>query len=110
MKLILIPVMAALISLSACGDDGLADQLARKEAKDTVRPVLAKRFPGVPLEPATDCVIDNASAVEILQLARAGVTGLGPEETQLVIEIATRPDTVQCLLKDGLAPFLLTKA
>ncbi|RLJ59469.1 hypothetical protein BCF46_1618 [Litoreibacter meonggei] len=106
MKLILIPALAALIGLSACGEDGLADQLARKEAKDTVRPVLAQRFPGVPLEPATDCVIDNASAGEIIKLARAGVTGLGPEETQLVIEIATRPETVECLLKDGLAPLL----
>ncbi|WP_281856667.1 succinate dehydrogenase [Litoreibacter halocynthiae] len=110
MKLVLIPALAALFTLSACGDDGLADQLARKEAKDTVRPVLAKRFPGVPLEPATDCVIDNASAGEILKLARAGVTGLGPEETQLVIEIATRPDTIECLLKDGLSPFLMKKA
>ncbi len=106
MKKILIPALAAVMALSACGDDGLADQLARKEAKDTIRPVISKRFPGVPLEPATDCVIDNASAVEILQLAKAGVTGLGPEETQLVIEIATRPETVECLLKDGLAPFL----
>ena len=110
MKLVLIPALAALFTLSACGDDGLADQLARKEAKNTVRPVLAKRFPGVPLEPATDCVIDNASAGEILKLARAGVTGLGPEETQLVVEIATRPDTIECLLKDGLSPFLLKKA
>lgn len=100
--LLLIP----LVALTACGEDGFADQLARKEAKDTVRPVLAQRFPGVPLEPATDCVIDNASAGEILKLASAGVTGLGPEETQLVVEIATRPETIECLLKDGLAPFL----
>lgn len=100
--LLLIP----LVALMACGEDGLADQLARKEAKDAVRPVLSERFPGVPLEPATDCVIDNASAGEILTLARAGVTGLGPEETQLVVEIATRPETIECLLKDGLAPFL----
>jgi len=99
-------LMIPLVALAACGEDGLADQIARAEAKDTVRPVLAKRFPGVPLEPATDCVIDNARAGEILQLARAGVTGLGPAETELVVEIATRPETIQCLLKDGLAPFL----
>lgn len=102
MRWLLIPLLA----LVACGDDGLADQLARAQAKETIRPVLAQRFPGVPLEPATDCVIDNASAAEIVRLARAGVTGLGPEETSLVIEIATRPDTIQCLLEDGLAPFL----
>ena len=106
MKRLAILALAALMGLSACGEDGLADQLARKEAKDAVRPVLAQRFPGVPLEPATDCVIDNASAGEIITLAKAGVTGLGPKETQLVVEIATRPETIECLLKDGLAPFL----
>jgi hypothetical protein len=106
MKTLLIPALAALFTLSACGEDGLADQLARKEAKDTIRPVLSERFPGVPLEPATDCVIDNASAGEILTLAKAGVTGLGPEETQLVVEIATRPDTIECLLKSGLPALL----
>lgn len=92
--------------LAACGEDGLADQLARDKAKDAVNPVIAKNFPGVPLEPATDCVIDNASAAEIIQLARAGTTGLQPKDTQLVIEIATRPETIECLLKDGLTPFL----
>ncbi|PTX57155.1 hypothetical protein C8N43_1821 [Litoreibacter ponti] len=105
MRWLLILVML----LAACGEDGIADQIARAEAKDAVRPVLQQRFPGVPLEPATDCVIDNASAGEILRLARAGVTGLGPEETQLVVEIATRPETIECLLKDGLAPFLIPK-
>ena len=106
MRLILTSALAALTGLSACGDNGLADQLARKEAKDAVRPVLSQRFPGVPLEPATDCIIDNASASEIFTLAKAGVTGLGPDETQLVVEIATRPETLECLLKDGLASFL----
>jgi hypothetical protein len=106
MRLILTSALAALTGLSACGDNGLADQLARKEAKDAVRPVLSQRFPGVPLEPATDCIIDNASAGEIFTLAKAGVTGLGPDETQLVVEIATRPETLECLLKDGLASFL----
>ncbi len=98
---------AGIMSLAACADGGLADQIAREQAKDAVNPVLAERFPGVPLEPASDCVIDNASSGEILKLARASVTGVGPEETALIIEIATRPDTIKCLLEDGLAPFLL---
>ncbi|EPX81575.1 hypothetical protein [Litoreibacter arenae] len=106
MKRIVTLSLVVLMGLSACGEDGLADQVARKQASDAVRPVLAKRFPGVPLEPATECVIHNASAAEIIKLARAGATGLGPEETQLVIEIATRRDTIACLLEDGIAPFL----
>lgn len=106
MNKLVIPALVALMGLSACGDDGLADQLARSQAKSAVSPVLAERFPGVPLEPATDCVIDNASAGEILQLAKASVTGLGPNDTQLVVDIATRPDTLECLLKNGLPAFL----
>ena len=38
--------------------------LARDAARTAVRPVLESRFPGVPLEPATDCVIDNATFEE----------------------------------------------
>jgi hypothetical protein len=99
--------LALPLALMACGDDGLGDQIARDQAKKAVNPVLAERFPGVPLEPASNCVIDNASGTEILKLAKAGVTGLGPDDTALIVEIATRPDSIQCLLKDGLAPFAL---
>jgi len=99
--LLTIPVL-----LTACGDDGLADQLARDQARNAINPVLAQRFPGVPLEPATNCVINEASASEIFRLAKAGTVGLSPEDTQLVVEIATRPDTIKCLLESGITPFL----
>lgn len=100
--------IASLLLIAACENGGLADQVARDQAKKTVNGVLSEQFPGVPLEPAANCLIDNASAQEILRLARASVTGLGPAETEIVIEIASRPETLSCLLKDGIAPFLLT--
>ncbi|MEP5758006.1 MAG: succinate dehydrogenase [Litoreibacter sp.] len=96
----------AVTFFGACADDGLADRVARDQARNAINPVLADQFPGVPLEPATNCVINEASASEIFRLAKAGTVGLEPEDTQLVIEIATRPDTVQCLVRDGLAPFI----
>lgn len=98
--------LAALFALSACGEDGLVDELARDQARSAVNPVLAERFPGLPLEPATNCVINNASSSEIFQLASAGVTGVDGDDTQLIFEIATRPDTVDCLLKSGLTALL----
>lgn len=98
--------LTAVLLLSACGDDGLVDQLARDQARNAINPVLAQRFPGVPLEPATNCVINEASASEIFRLAKAGTVGLSPEDTQLVIDIATRPDTIKCLLESGITPFL----
>jgi len=99
-------VGVGLMFLTACGDDGLADTLARDQARNVVNPILAERFPGVPLEPASNCVIDNASASEIFTLASSSVTGVGAEETELVIDIATRPDTIKCFLEDGISPFL----
>lgn len=98
--------LAAVMVLASCGDDGIADQLARDQARKAVNPVLAERFPGVPLEPATNCVIDNASASEIFQLAKAGATTVSQTDVELIVQIATRKETIQCLLEDGLTPFL----
>jgi hypothetical protein len=93
------------LALSACA--GVQDQLAQDAAKRAVRPVLAQNFPGVPLEPAVGCVIDNSRAQELAQLARAAADPVpSPQTTTLVVEIATRPDTIRCLATDGLAPFL----
>jgi hypothetical protein len=99
-------MFAAALMLSGCADDGLADRIARDQAREAINPVLANRFPGVPLEPATNCIINEASASEIFQLAKAGTVGLSPEDTQLVVDIATRPDTIKCLLESGITPFL----
>lgn len=99
--------VSGLAVLSACTVEDPADQIARQAAKDAVRPILAKRLPGVPIEPAVECVIDNASAKEILTLAKAGVTGQADAETtQTVVIIIKRPETIECIAKDGLAPFL----
>lgn len=98
--LLMIPVF-----LAAC-DTPLADEIARDQARKAVNPVLAERFPGVPLEPASNCVINNASASEIFQLAKAGATTVSQTDVELIVQIATRPETIQCLLEDGLSPFL----
>jgi hypothetical protein len=91
--------------LASCAD--MQDQIARDAARAAVRPVLAERFPGVPLEPAVDCIINNASAGEIVRLARAGATQqVSPETTTLVVDIATRPETIRCLATDGLTALL----
>ncbi len=83
------------------------DELTRDAAKRAVRPVLEERLPGVPLEPATDCIIDNASSGELLSLASDAVTGPTANTVEIVSDIATRPETVRCLATEGL-PVLLT--
>ncbi|WP_084657583.1 hypothetical protein [Natronohydrobacter thiooxidans] len=98
-------LLAAPLALVACAP--VQDQFARDAARQAVRPVLAERFPGVPLEQASDCVINNASGAEITQLALAATQPVvHPTTSALVYEIATRPETIRCLATDGLAPFL----
>ncbi|MEL6520240.1 MAG: hypothetical protein AAFQ66_04710 [Pseudomonadota bacterium] len=104
-------MLAGLVAftLAGCGPGGLADQVARQQAKQAVYPVLATRFPGLPVEPAADCIIDNASSGEILQLARAGVAGPEAEDIDLIVEVATREVTINCLLTKGLTPLVLSQ-
>lgn len=92
--------------LAAC-QSGVLDQVARAQARQTAHRVLQTHAPGLPLEPATDCVIDNASAGELLGLAKLGVTRQPtPEAIDTVMAVLTRPETVNCLGTQGLAPFL----
>ena len=99
--------LTAAMALSACVADDLANQIAREEAKRVVNPILARRFPSVDVTPYTDCVIDNATAAEILRLAAAAATGPGPAETQLVLEIAGRRGTTDCFANVALGQFLI---
>ncbi|MEO0918103.1 MAG: hypothetical protein AAFY31_14125, partial [Pseudomonadota bacterium] len=82
------------------------DELTRDAAKRAVRPVLQERLPGVPVEPATDCIIDNATSGELLSLAADAITGPTANTVEIVSDIATRPETIQCLATEGLPALL----
>lgn len=93
------------LMLAACTPQA-QDQLARDAARSAITPVLVERFPGVPLEPALDCVIDNASAVQIRALALDSVTGPTESTAQIVVDILSQPETLRCLAVDGLPALL----
>lgn len=95
----------ALVVVSACSPQA-QDQIARDAARSAITPVLVERFPGVPLEPALDCVIDNANAVQIRALALDSVTGPTESTAQIVSDIVTKPETLQCLAIEGLPALL----
>lgn len=97
-----------LLALLAACNTPLADQIARDAARSAVNPVLARQFPGVPLEPVTNCVIDNASAGEIVTLATSSRQGVTDASTRIVLDIVRRPDTLNCLATDGLPVLLQT--
>ena len=96
-----------LASLLCACNAPVADEIARSAARRAVEPVLAARFPGVPLMPATNCIIDNATAPEIITLATSARSA--PESaTRIVLDVAQRPATIQCLATDGLPVLLNT--
>ena len=98
-------LVAFVILVAAC-TPAMQDDLTRDAARTAVRPVLEQRFPGVPLEPATDCIIDNATSRELLSLAADAVTGPTANTAEIVSDILSRPATLQCLATEGL-PVLL---
>ncbi|PUB16386.1 succinate dehydrogenase [Yoonia sediminilitoris] len=92
-----------LLALAACADGaGQADQIARQTAKGVVNNVLSAQYPGVDVSPVTDCVIDNATGAEVLQIAQAAVVGSTTQTTQLVLGIAQRPESVRCIAEKTL--------
>ena len=82
-----------------------ADDVARGQAKRAVDAAVAAQFPGLDATPVTDCVIENASAQEILQIAGASTTGASGEVTQMMLQITRRPETVACLAGRGVVLF-----
>ncbi|WP_108485068.1 hypothetical protein [Oceaniglobus ichthyenteri] len=93
------------VALTAC-TPATREDLTRSAAKTAVRPILANKLPGVPVEPATNCVIDNANSNELLSLAADAVTGPTASTVKIVTDIVSRPGTIQCLATQGLPALL----
>ena len=92
-------VIIAVLALSGCGAaNDAADAVARDRAKGVVNGVA-----GVNAAPVTDCIIDAASAGEIIQIAGASVTGVTQSTVEQVLEIAGRREAVECIAENGLA-------
>ncbi len=92
---------ALLATLGACTTTGigttvLSDEAARAAARAVVTPIVAQQVPG-PLGVAmADCIINNASAAELLTLARSATTGVNADTVTLTSQILARPATVTC--------------
>lgn len=95
-----------LLTLAACTEVQQAvDNTARQGAKSVVTETLATRFPQVPKElitPFTDCIIDNSTALEIREFAKAAVVGVDDQTADTVRNVLSRPETVQCLQQSAL--------
>ncbi|WP_299561678.1 hypothetical protein [uncultured Sulfitobacter sp.] len=94
-------LVMALLALTACAEvQTAADQTGRRAAQSAVTEVIAINFPQVPkplIEAFTGCVIDNAAAVEVRELAKASVIGVDQTTIDVVRSILERPATQTCL-------------
>ncbi len=87
-----------LILMTACtGSEPMVQQTARNAAKSVVTNVIAQRFPGVNAAPFTDCIIDNATDQEVLNIATGALTGPDEATVQIILNVASRPETMQCI-------------
>ena len=96
-------MILAAVTLTGCAAvNDTADAVARDRAKSVVNGVVADRFPGVNAAPITDCIIDAASAGEIINIASASVTGVNESTVNTVLEIAKRPEAVTCITENSI--------
>jgi len=72
------------------------DAASRQVARNVVNTEMQRRLPGVNVAPYTDCVVNNATTAELIDIAqasRAGATGTADS----VAAIVSRPATTQCI-------------
>lgn len=100
--------LAALVVLTGCTEfqsasakvQTAADRTGRQAAASAVTEVIAINFPQVPkplIEAFTGCVIENAQAVEVRELAKSSVVGVDDDTVAVVRNVLSRPATQTCL-------------
>ncbi|VAV94757.1 hypothetical protein MNBD_ALPHA07-2213 [hydrothermal vent metagenome] len=83
--------------------NGAANSFAQIRAKRVVNSVVAQQYPGINAAPVTDCIIEAASADEIVSIAGASATGVTQATVKQVLEIARRRQSVNCIAENGIA-------
>ena len=92
------------LALSGCvAGEAVMQETTRSLARSAVNSAAAKYVPGVDVSPYTNCIINNATTDELLQLAKSAGAGSAPAIAEsawpLIRVVAGRQDTVQCFVK-----------
>jgi hypothetical protein len=99
--------LAAFGALVACSNGApVSDEVAQAGAKKVITPIISAQIPGANTEVITNCIIESATASEIFALFGATVTGATEKTTELVLEIAARPEAVSCIANASLTTLL----
>lgn len=100
-------LLTGALALTACTEvQSVADRTGRQAATTAVTEVIALNFPQVPkplIATFTGCVIDNAQAVEVRELAKASIVGVDDDTVAVVRNVLSRPATQGCLRERALA-------
>jgi len=94
-------LLTGVLALTACTEvQNAADSTGRKAATSAVTEIIAIHFPQVPkplIQTFTGCVVDNAQAVEVRELAKASIVGIDDDTVAVVRNVLSRPATQSCL-------------
>ncbi|MDB6178495.1 hypothetical protein PAF17_13410 [Paracoccus sp. Z330] len=72
------------------------DAASRQAARTVINSEMQKRLPGVNVAPYTDCVVNNATTAEMIDIAQMSAAGsVGAADS--VASIVSRPATTQCI-------------
>ncbi|SEK49309.1 hypothetical protein [Pacificibacter marinus] len=103
----LLGIITATVLLSGClAPEAAVQQTARSAAKGVINTVISQKLPGVNAEPYVDCIVDQATTDELITLAKAAVTGIDNSTVNIVITIASQPETISCIAQNGLGVVL----
>ncbi len=106
MKNILISGFFLLLIAGCDTSNILVEQTSRELAKGVVNSAVQQQFPGVNATPYTNCIIDNSSTDELFRLAQSALDRTSDAAVSLVLEIASRPATSQCIAQNALGSIL----
>lgn len=102
----LLPLIAATLALAACDVSGTVDKAMRRTAETVVEPVVDDYLPPDLAHAATICIVDAASPEDLRLLVRDVAVEAGTSTVANVLDIAARPETQACLMRQGV-PLLL---
>lgn len=100
----LVVMLGAVLALSACDPQEMADKAVRRAAESVVTPVVNRDMPAGPAGSATTCILDAASGAEIEGLARDVGVEAGTLTLQTIRIIAARPAAQSCFAASGVPP------
>ncbi|GEM_PF-440380 len=96
----------AVLAVSACDPQQVADGVGRKAAASVVLPVVQNAMPTPVAQKATDCIVRNASAAEVQALMRDVGVVAGTTTKANIRAIAVRPEAAACFAANGVPPVL----